>query len=95
MTTGDPGSGSGSARIDDPVVLALFEHLPDADAKESIVAQSQPLAEYLARRFAGRGEPLDDLIQVANIGLLGAIERSTRPGASSSRRTRRRPWSGS
>ncbi len=73
MTTGDPGSGS--TRIDDAVVLALFERLPDADAKESIVAQSQPLAEYLARRFAGRGEPLDDLIQVANIGLLGAIDR--------------------
>ena len=73
MTDGDPGSGS--TRIDDAVVLALFERLPDADAKESIVAQSQPLAEYLARRFAGRGEPLDDLIQVANIGLLGAIER--------------------
>ncbi len=73
MTDGDPGSGS--TRIDDAVVLELFERLPDADAKESIVAQSQPLAEYLARRFAGRGEPLDDLIQVANIGLLGAIER--------------------
>jgi RNA polymerase sigma-B factor len=74
MTTG--GAGSGTTRIDDAVVLTLFERLPDdAAAKESIVAMSQPLAEYLARRFAGRGEPLDDLIQVANIGLLGAIER--------------------
>ena len=73
MMTGDPGSGS--TRIDDAVVLALFERLPDVEAKESIVAQSQPLAEYLARRFAGRGEPLDELIQVANIGLLGAIDR--------------------
>ena len=48
---------------------------PMPEAKESIVAQSQPLAEYLARRFAGRGEALDDLIQVANLGLLGAIDR--------------------
>jgi len=34
-----------------------------------------PLVEYLARRFKGRGEPLDDLIQVASIGLLKAIDR--------------------
>lgn len=74
MTTGD--SGSSTTRIDDAVVLGLFQRLPgDPTAKDSIVALSQPLAEYLARRFAGRGEPLDDLIQVANIGLLGAIER--------------------
>ena len=35
----------------------------------------QPLAEYFARRFAGRGEPIEDLNQVANIGLLSAIDR--------------------
>ncbi len=34
-----------------------------------------PLAEYLARRFDGRGEPLDDLNQVASLGLLNAIDR--------------------
>ena len=72
MMTVDPGSGT---RIDDALVVTLFERLPDDDAMESIVALSQPLAEYLARRFAGRGEPLEDLIQVANIGLLGAIDR--------------------
>lgn len=35
----------------------------------------QPLAEYLARKFAGRGEQVEDLIQVASIGLLNAIDR--------------------
>jgi RNA polymerase sigma-B factor len=74
MTTG--GSGSSSTRVDDDAVLALFQQLADDPAaKDSIVELFQPLNEYLARRFAGRGEPLDDLIQVANIGLLGAIER--------------------
>jgi RNA polymerase sigma-B factor len=33
------------------------------------------LAEYLARRFTNRGEPLDDLIQVAALGLLKAVDR--------------------
>jgi len=34
-----------------------------------------PLARHLARRFADRGQPLDDLVQVASIGLLKAVER--------------------
>ena len=33
------------------------------------------LAEYLARRFSNRGEPLDDLTQVASVGLLKAVDR--------------------
>src|ERR1700742_4687797 len=34
-----------------------------------------PLVEYLARRFRNRGEWLDDLTQVATIGLIKAIDR--------------------
>jgi RNA polymerase sigma-B factor len=33
------------------------------------------LAEHLARRFGGRGQQLDDLVQVASIGLVKAIDR--------------------
>jgi RNA polymerase sigma-B factor len=34
-----------------------------------------PLVRAIARRYAGRGEQLDDLIQVASIGLIKAIDR--------------------
>ena len=55
--------------------LELFGRLPDAAAREELVEMFLPLAEYLARRFDGRGEPLDDLVQVASMGLLNAIDR--------------------
>jgi len=54
----------------------LFQRLPnEPSAREQLVELHMPLVEYLARRFRGRGEPLDDLIQVASIGLLKAIDR--------------------
>jgi RNA polymerase sigma-B factor len=34
-----------------------------------------PLARKLARRYVGRGEPYDDLVQVASIGLINAADR--------------------
>lgn len=63
-------------RLDEAEVLRLFERIPhDETARDELVARFQPLAEYFARRFTGRGEPIEDLTQVANIGLLSAIDR--------------------
>jgi RNA polymerase sigma-B factor len=42
---------------------------------EELVRRFEPLARSVARRYHARGEPLDDLIQVANVGLLKAIAR--------------------
>jgi RNA polymerase sigma-B factor len=67
----DGGTGSGEPKD----TAELFGILPDPRAREELARVFQPLAEYLARRFYGRGEPLDDLIQVANLGLLKAIDR--------------------
>jgi RNA polymerase sigma-B factor len=54
----------------------LFRRLPgDADARDELVLMHQPLAEYLARRFSGRGEALEDLAQVAMVALIKAIDR--------------------
>src|SRR6516164_3848741 len=47
----------------------------DRRLRDELVEAHIGLAEYLARRFANRGEPLDDLVQVALIGLLKAVNR--------------------
>lgn len=46
-----------------------------AELRERIIERCLPLAEHVAQRFRGRGEPFDDLVQVARIGLVGAIDR--------------------
>jgi RNA polymerase sigma-B factor len=48
---------------------------PDPALVEELVRRFEPLARSVARRYQARDEPLDDLIQVANVGLLKAIAR--------------------
>lgn len=43
--------------------------------RERIVERCLPLADHIARRFDGRGEPREDLIQVARVGLVNAVNR--------------------
>jgi RNA polymerase sigma-B factor len=43
--------------------------------RDELIESHLRLAEHLARRFANRGVPLDDLIQVASLGLVKAVER--------------------
>jgi RNA polymerase sigma-B factor len=47
----------------------------DPGLRDQLIEAHLGLAEYLARRFANRGEPLDDLVQVASLGLVKAVER--------------------
>jgi RNA polymerase sigma-B factor len=47
----------------------------DRSLRDEIIAAQVGLAEYLARRFKNRGEPVEDLVQVALLGLLKAVER--------------------
>jgi RNA polymerase sigma-B factor len=68
-------SDEGRGRPDDADVERLFARMPDPRAREEIATRFLAFAEYLARRFGGRGESLEDLTQVATIGLLNAIDR--------------------
>ncbi|MGW0607588.1 RNA polymerase sigma factor SigF [Streptomyces sp. NPDC002640] len=43
--------------------------------RDRLVRMHLPLVEHLARRFRNRGEPLDDLTQVATIGLIKSVDR--------------------
>jgi RNA polymerase sigma-B factor len=63
---------SALSELDD---ATLFARLPDEGAREALVVRHRPLALYLARKFTGRGESLEDLEQVATLALLKAIDR--------------------
>jgi RNA polymerase sigma-B factor len=52
-----------------------FAESRDPALRDQLIEAHLGLAEYLARRFTNRGEPLDDLVQVASLGLVKAVER--------------------
>jgi RNA polymerase sigma-B factor len=77
-SAGAPSSGDSYDDVVD-MFLALgkmpAESREYARQRERIVVRCLPLADHVARRFARRGEHLDDLTQVARLGLMNAINR--------------------
>ena len=67
---------SGGKRNDEErrLFTAYLEH-GDLGARERLVERFLPLARQLARRYGTAGEPMDDLVQVASLGLVKAIDR--------------------
>jgi RNA polymerase sigma-B factor len=86
---GDPSGAttttrSPRARTDEYAHLAPYLHELAATAaddprrailRDHLVAGYLPVVRHIARRFAGRGEPLEDLEQAGSIGLIGAVDR--------------------
>jgi RNA polymerase sigma-B factor len=74
-------SGQQSGGRDPAVEAAMLERFVDyrrtgdRAIRNELVQHYLRLAEFLARRFTHRGEPLDDLRQVALVGLIKAVER--------------------
>ncbi|MDI2128091.1 RNA polymerase sigma factor SigF [Yinghuangia seranimata] len=75
--------GSGHSHHDRELAKGMFAQLAklppdDPDRRlirDRLVEMHLPLVEHLARRFRNRGEPLDDLVQVATIGLIKSVDR--------------------
>ncbi len=56
-------------------LFALLAAGAGPEVRDELVRMHLPLVEYLARRFRNRGEPLEDLVQVATIGLIKSVDR--------------------
>ncbi len=63
------------ARGEDQSLLVRYHEEGDLDAREELVLRFMPLARQLASRYRHSGEALDDLVQVACVGLLKAVDR--------------------
>jgi RNA polymerase sigma-B factor len=59
----------------DQELLLRYQRDRDLDAREELVLRFIPLARQLASRYRGAGEPQEDLVQVACLGLLKAVDR--------------------
>ena len=55
-------------------LLSRYHEHGDTRARDTLAEEMVPLARALAGRYTGRGEPLDDLVQVACVGIMKAIE---------------------
>jgi RNA polymerase sigma-B factor len=71
LTPGQPTRSPESDRD----LLKRYHIGGDTGAREELVQRHLPLVRSLARRYAGRGESLEDIEQVGAIGLLKAIDR--------------------
>jgi RNA polymerase sigma-B factor len=76
-------AGNDSERTDYQELIPLFHQLVDESAPEPqrmrirdlLVTGHLPVAEHIARKFRNRGQPEEDLQQVARIGLINAVDR--------------------
>ncbi len=63
------------ARLSEAELFERYRRDGDAAARRELVERFMPFARKLALRYSYTDEPLEDLVQVAALGLLGAIER--------------------
>ena len=64
-----------AGRVSGEDLLALYQRTHDPRALDRAVERYLPLARRLAARYHRRQEPFEDLVQVASLGLVKAVER--------------------
>jgi RNA polymerase sigma-B factor len=67
-------STTGRAAVRERWLLRRIHEHGDTRARDQLAEEMLPLARALAGRYANRGEPLDDLVQVACVGIMKAID---------------------
>jgi RNA polymerase sigma-B factor len=75
VTSGRRSTSPEKAREEDRELLRLYHENGDTTAREELIRRHLPLVRSLARRYANRGEALEDIEQVGAIGLIKAIDR--------------------
>lgn len=60
---------------DEVSLLEAYHRDGDLRARDLLIERMMPLVRHIARRYANRGEPLDDLVQVGAVGLIKAVDR--------------------
>jgi RNA polymerase sigma-B factor len=70
----EPATGA-ARRFEEERLLRSYHQDGDLVAREELVLRYLPLARQLASRYRHSGEPLEDLVQVACLGLLKAVDR--------------------
>src|SRR5437588_7808839 len=69
-TTFAPAATSDSGQL-----FSRWRQFADRAARDELIARYLPLARKLARRYLTSSEPYEDLVQVASLGLVKAVER--------------------
>src|SRR3954451_11248714 len=70
-----PSPGPEEQLVGERRLLERYAKDPSPTGREELVDRFMPLARRLAARYAGGAEPFDDLVRLARVGLVKAIDR--------------------
>src|ERR1700749_2828314 len=70
-----PSLAGAVSPVSNQVLFVRWQQQGEGGPRDELVQRFLPLARKLARRYSGAREPFDDLLQVASLGLVKALDR--------------------